>query len=212
MKKLLALGIFLLNAHCWAAPKVVFAEVTQREEIWDRRSNPLMGRPDFLVEVRLTLSGKAPLQVSAKGKSLQAARKAQKGVRGTFQLESKGPNWELLSFEPDPTQVIQAPTPAAAPMPKAVPTPPFPENLSSSELKASLALQKRAMRAITQRYHFNGAKIIFLSSHQGPMPPKGGYQFWGITGKIQGKPHVWQPGYGKPRPGSTLYNPHEHQK
>src|SRR5262245_38027730 len=67
------------------ADRVIEGRVLDSEEDWDRRSNPLMGRPDFLRGVKLrvqateTLEGRfilnaAPVQVLAKGDRLLKAR------------------------------------------------------------------------------------------------------------------------------------------
>jgi len=197
----------------------ISAKVIQKEEIWDRRSNPLMGRPDILKEIKLKLrplrSGKQPMTAFAKQhQALLACRALEVGESALFSLAGQDP-YEVL----DVVRQSKPPRPRAHPTPvihqRFHVTPPsageFPEHLSSKQLKASPELQERAAQAIAKRHDMSRARVIFLTSFQGPMPPKGGYQIWGVSGKIKGKDHVWQPGRGL-KAGSQLEDPHRHQK
>jgi hypothetical protein len=104
---------------------------------------------------------------------------------------------------PAPTQVQVRPSPAVKR---------FPDEIGGRELQASPALQKKALRIIAERYGLREAKLIFLTSFQGPMPPRGGYLYWGVRGKIKGHWHVWQPGERAPRLGNDLDDPQKGQK
>lgn len=205
---------------------VVSGTIVHKEEIWDRRSNPLMGRPDFLKEIRLEVTslkvrtghlpkGTASVTVSIQGqKSLLSHQSLTVGVSGEFHLAGEAMPYELVSVgsvvRPKVTpQGVTRPAVQAPPMPKLE----FPENVSGRDLKASGPLRKKVIRAISNRYHMTDARVVFLTSFSGPMPPEGGYLYWGVTGKVKGKWRVWQAGYkGALRPGSELIDPKRHQK
>lgn len=205
-----------------AATLVFEGKVVTRDEVWDRRSNPLMGRPDFLIEATLGVTPIAvrsgslppntvdPLTISFKGDTLSAANKARPGWTGIFHVRGNVPPFEGLAFEPGtPPPPVPRPVP---PPPRPAPPPPFPEGVGGRALRADPALRARAVRAIAGRYRMTDASALFLTSHSGPMPPSGGYVLWGVKGRIRGAWHVWQPGMKRPRPGTELVDPHRYQK
>jgi hypothetical protein len=204
---------------------VVSGTIVHKEEIWDRRSNPLMGRPDFLKEIRLEVAslkvrighlpkGAASITVSIQGqKSLLSHQSLGVGVSGEFHLAGEAMPYELVSVSsvvrPKVTpKAVTQPTIRVTPGPKLE----FPENVSGRDLKASEPLRKKVIRVISNRYHMTDARVVFLTSFSGPMPPDGGYLYWGATGKVKGKWHIWQAGYKGLRPGSELIDPKRHQK
>lgn len=204
---------------------VVSGTIVQKEEIWDRRSDPLMGRPDLLKEIRLQIaslkvregrlpSGTATLAVAISGqKQLLSYKSLSLGMSGEFHLAGNAMPYELVSVS---SLVKPKVTPKEAPRPKPWTAPTdegkFPENVRARDLKASEPLRKKVVRAISFQYGMTEAKVVFLTSFSGPMPPDGGYLFWGVTGKIKGKWHIWQAGTKGVRPGSELIDPHRYQK
>ena len=90
---------------------VVSGIITEKEEIWDRRSNPLMGRPDILLEIRLKLKvisiieGSLPKNtkniniVIAENQKLLAQNNLAVGDRGIFYLDSYKNPYRLMNFE-----------------------------------------------------------------------------------------------------------------
>ena len=213
----------LSNGQLPASDLVVSGTVVGRREIWDRRTNPLMGRPDLLKEIILqvniarVISGSYTsrimrIDVSIKGQEkLIAFMKVVVGWRGTYYLGGKKSLYDLLDFRDgiapqsgapvvNPTQVTQARTIGT-----------FPENVSGQDIKASIDVREKALKEIVKRYGMAGASVVTLTSHQGPMPPEGGYIIWGVKGLISGEGHIWQGGYGL-RKGTELEDPHRYQK
>jgi hypothetical protein len=206
---LVFLGALALASACPAAGRVVRGTVTGREELWDRRSNPMMGRPDWLKEIILEIQPKddsGRLKISLKGAALQKHRRIGVGWAGKFGIEGEAEPYALMSFEPEFIPVAETPKPTPV-KPAALK---FPEGLRAQELEASPELREKVRKLIAKRYGMAGAKVIFLTSHSGPMPPKGGYRFWGVKGRIKGKWHVWQ--QGSLAEGSELIDPHRYQK
>ena len=206
------------------ATLVVEGLVVKRDEVWDRRSNPLMGRPDFLREIVLAVQvlrvrqGVLPklesnlLPISFAGEFLLAGKRAGEGWTGVFSVRGAAPKFTGLGFEPGtPPAVSVAGGKPARERPAPAPVP-FPENLSAPAVRADAALRARAVRTIANRFGMTGAEAMFLTSYSGPEPPPGGYQYWGVKGRIGGRMYVWQPGERKPHPGNKLLDPLRYQK
>ena len=207
------------------ATLVVSGTIVKREEIWDRRSNSLMGRPDFLKEIRFHLgslrvhegrlpSGTSQITLSVKGqKSLMAFRTLTEGMSGKFFLAGEAMPYELVEVK-SLVQPKTTPKPVLRPATRVTPAAKleFPENTGGRAIRASKELQKKAVRVISRRYGMTEARVVFLTSFSGPMPPQGGYLYWGVAGKIKGKWHIWQPGYKGVQPGDEPTDPKQYQK
>jgi len=219
---------FLQQAGRVQAPPVtlvISGEVANRKEIWDRRPNPLMGRPDILKEIILYVNvsrliegdlstGMQMILVSLKGDStLTAYRHLAKGWRGTFHLAGGGKQYELVEFTDG---IVPETRPGAVIVPTKTTTGNtlgFPDNIGGREMKGSKQLQDKAVREIARKYGMTEASAVFLTSNSGPCPPPGGYDYWGVKGLIGGKWHIWQAGgYGRPREGTRLEDPKRYQK
>ncbi len=230
--------LLLFTAQAWAIPDsdpldsatlVVSASVAKRVEIWDRRSNPLMGRPDFLkeillqVEVLQVITAALPLNadritISIKRENkLIASRVLYEGTNGVFYLKGTQPLFELITVNnvllPKVRPIVRPLIQNQLVKPTPVARLPFPENIGGREMEASKDLQKKAVQVISKKYGMTKARILFLTSHSGPCPPEGGYLYWGVKGQIKGKWHIWQPGNnGRIFPGEDLVDPKRHQK
>ncbi|MFC1517473.1 hypothetical protein ACFL5G_02830 [Candidatus Margulisiibacteriota bacterium] len=199
------------------AELVIRGMVVRREEIWDRRSNEMLGRPDQLKEIVLqikileVIKGSTPptniITISIKGRDQIITHKGlAQGTRGKFYLAGEKPPFVLVG-----TGDIIRPKPKPLPKPRPKPKPrPFPENIGGIEMKKSPQLQKRAVDVIAKKYNMKDAQILFLVSNSGPRPPSGGYVYWGVKGQIDGKWHVWQ--FGKLHEGQKLIDPKRYQK
>jgi len=181
---------------------VVSGKVVGRKEIWDRRPNPLMGRPDILKEIDLQVdvsrvvfgdiaSGADRIKVSiGTQEKLIKFKFLAEGWRGTFHLSGAKDPYELAEF-------TDGVAPPAKPRPGIAPVPPntgstlrFPDNVSGRQIKESPSLRERALKEIMRRYGMTGASVITLTSHSGPVPPPGGYVYWGVKGRIRGKWYI----------------------
>ena len=197
--------------------------VISRKEIWDRRTNPLMGRPDILKEIILqvnisrVLSGYAlsrvkRVDVIIKGQEqLVAFKKVVVGWRGTFCLAGSKSPYNLVDFRgvvgpKGGPQVVNQPLATQAGN-----TLKSPDNVSGRQIKESKELRGRALKEITQRYGMADSSIVMLTSYQGPVPPEGGYIYWGVKGRVKEEWHIWQGGFGL-RPGTELEDPHRYEK
>lgn len=223
-----------------SAALMLSGKIIKKEEIWDRRSNPEMGRPDILKEILLhvkvdkVLKGKLLeksklITVSIKGhKSLIAYRMLKKGDSGTFYLNSKKIPYILLNFElsySPPALPSKNENVRTDPVPKKNNfRPPYtdekvdkmlgpPVRITGKMILESKDLQEKVIRKIAVRYGMKEAVIITLTSFQGPTPPSGGYKYWGVKGKIKGIWHVWQPHRKNPLiKGDKLIDPKRYQK
>ena len=209
----------------WQPTLVISGEVVRKEELWDRRPNPLMGRPDCLKEIVLqvriarVLRGVPPadasrIAISIKGqRQLIGWRYLAVGWRGTFSLTGDGRLYDLVDFGDG---VAPAANPRAQIVPKPLPAgnpPPFPDNVGARSIRESKRLREKAVREIARRYGMADARVVYMVSHQGPRPPRGGYVYWGVKGRIGGMWHIWQAGgYGAPRAGTELIDPKRYQK
>jgi hypothetical protein len=206
-----------------AVDLVVSGAVIERREIWDRRTNPLMGRPDFLREILLKvdvskvvsgrLTGRAMrVEVSIKGQEkLVEFRKLVAGWRGTFGLMGGKSPYEMAYFRDGVAPKAKPRIGIVPPAGQSGAPLKFPENLTGKQVRESRDLRERALKEITGRYGMTESSVVTLTSHQGPMPPEGGYVFWGVKGRVSGKWHIWQGGYGL-RPGTELEDPQRYQK
>lgn len=233
MKKplLVSLALYLFAASLFSAvtytpesPLVVSATVMNVEEIWDRRTNELMGRPDWLKEIILQIrvtgvvKGSSPeskLVVSIKGgKLLIQAKTIFTGQSGLFTLSGSEPVYSLVAFVPGPEK---RPTAVTKPLPVNTPVKlkplPFPENVTGHDIVKSKELQSKAVKTIAAKYKMTNASFITVTSFQGPMPPPGGYVYWGVKGQVKGKWFVWMPGRnGYLLEGQELFDEKMHQK
>ncbi len=94
---------------------IINGTIIEREEKWDRRPNELMGRPDILKEIILSVNVDSVVQghippgivlVSIKGRELIIEYKAvPRGARGVFRLKGEKPPYTLTAFEKKGTDV-----------------------------------------------------------------------------------------------------------
>lgn len=203
--------------------------VLKKEELWDRRTNTLMGRPDILKEILLSVKvisvakghlkpDPSPVTISIKSqKNIIKYKSISTGDRGIFRLTGNGPAYELLEFDliipaPKPVQggrVLPVNTPAKVPTARASGDIEL-ERISGRDIIKSKALQEKAVKKIAAKYGMTNASFASMVSFQGPVPPSGGYVHWGVKGQIKGVWHIWQS--GKLRQGSELDDPHKYQK
>jgi len=216
--------LFACLSFAEAGTLVVKGKVTAREEVWNRRSNPLMGRPDVLeqivleVRVKKRIKGKLSRRTRqitvaiTEHKALIKSKGLRPGDEGIFRLTGKKSPYELLDFELS-FKAPPPPTPTMRPRPTSTPVP-FPLNVSGRKIKDSEQLQKKALRKLVHKWKMEEAEVITLISHRGPRPPKGGYVYWGVKGKIDGQWHVWQAWTNNNRPfrGTRLKDPKRYQK
>jgi len=203
--------------------------IEKKEEIWDRRSNPLMGRPDILKEIRLRvkilrlLQGDLPAQagkirVSIKGeKAIIRYKSLRIGAKGVFRLMAADTGHILISFSGDsgkPSEPTRPPSPPPPPHPYRDPDSGIvPDGIRGSDIIQSKELQEKTVRAVAKRFGMSDAYFLSLTSFSGPEPPQGGYKYWGVCGKIKGRWHVWQRGQGgKLREGTALEDPQRYNK
>ena len=192
------------------ASATVTGTIEKRDEIWDRRNNPLMGRPDILKEVLLTVkptTGQA-VTLSIKGALLHKTWVLQKGAIADFYYSPGTPPYPLVRFD-----LKQAAPPV--PRKQATPIPqPVQTYVDARLLQGSTQLQEKVRREIVEKYDMTDTSFLFKTSFQGPMPPQGGYKLWGVKGKIKGKWYVWQPGGkdGRLNVGKELIDPFRYQK
>jgi hypothetical protein len=214
---------------------VISGTITKREEIWDRRTNPMMGRPDFLkeiifhIQILSVISGNVPegsgiITASVKDqKMLIKSKIIREGKSGIFTLQGNEIPFILINFDTLPGKTNVAVTNKVSKETKIKDVEKenkqednslsaF-EKKSGREMTASRLLQEKAVQAVVRKYKMKNAKFISLTSFSGPAPPEGGYIFWGVSGQIKGKWYVWQPGTnGKLREGKELDDPHRYQK
>ena len=229
------------------ADLVISGIIIKRKEIWDRRTNPMMGRPDILREILLdvqteeVLKGKLPeksrqITISIRGnKSVIRFKILRQGERGIFYLSGNKPPYSLLDYtfisKPKiiPAQnKVEKPKPKPKPKKKDQPTydnyleytdkqisemlkPPV--KVTSKMIFTSKKIQKKVAKIIGARYKMKNAIVITMISHQGPRPPRGGYKYWGVKGKIKGEWYIWRPySKGKLRKGTQLEDPQRFNK
>ena len=204
--------------------------VTDREDIWDRRPNSLMGRPDqltkiiFTIQITSVLQGSCPLtgsEIKAVAGSRDMIIKLKgvtPGSKGNFTFAPDG-SYELIDCE-----ITQKPAPKTTPAPNTMHKPTaaairtvVPEDeegllrISGREMLKSSGLQEKAVRIISARYKLVNARFISLTSFSGPVPPSGGYVYWGVTGSKNGKQYVWQAHMGL-KEGNSLEDPQRYNK
>ena len=234
----------IINKECAKdSNAIIKGEILNRKEIWDRRSNPLMGRPDILKEIIYTvkivavLEGKSikngeTISISVKGRELLLSFRALKIKEcGIFYLSGESPPYTLIDFQ----STYTPPVPVKENIVKPVAVRASDKNkrecydpnkeYTDKELETFLEpitvihpkyileskeFQQRVIKIIAEKYNMKDAALIKMTSFSGPRPPKGGYKYWGIKGKITGTWHVWQS--GKIRKGENLINPKRYQK
>jgi len=221
---------------------VVSGTITEKKEIWDRRSNPLLGRPDILKEIKFKLEiitlikGKLPKNTKqidmsiTKNQKLLAQNYLAEGDTGTFYLNSINKLYSVVDYtdikkntkpaenEPSPADTVKAPSLVSNLIKR--------DTITNEEIAQLLEkpdyipwrlilkfenLKKAALQKIAKKYQLNNTMVVTLISHQGPRPPSGGYLYWGVSGRIKGKWHIWQPGKGL-RQGKDLVDPKRYQK
>jgi hypothetical protein len=203
---------------------ILSGTIIKKEEVWNRRTNPLMGRPDFLIEIIFTvkvdsvITGKIRLneliKISAKGEQIIVKTKnVPQGQSGIFKFQRKDTSFELLSFEAFPQQVMPDTKDNRDTVKKSIPQKVVTrinadgylkmndkefqnsiETIPGKEMKSSEALQKRTAKCVAKKSGLINAETIVLVSFSGPAPPHGGYIMWGVRGQKAGKWYVWQPG------------------
>ena len=196
---------------------VVSGMVIKKEERWNRRSNPQMGRPDILKEILFhihvdsVVKGKIPgnsnsITVSVRGqKELLKYKTINEGNEGTFTLSGEAMPFFLI--EATLFTRVDGSSKTDEEFLNSI------EKISGKEIQESKALQKRAARVIARKYNMQNAEVTILVSFSGPRPPKGGYIYWGVRGQIDGKWYVWQPWTNWIlRPGKQLEDPKRYQK
>lgn len=203
---------------------VVLGVITNTEEIWDRRTNPLMGRPDVLKEIIWRVQAgtvykcdpplaAGSIRVSITGeKNIIKYKRYAAGAEGLFYLAGENAPFNLVSFSAKTPSGKITPVPALKITPRPAPVvnrqktpePAFPENISGRDIIKSKELQKKAAAAIAKKYSMKDASFVSMTSFSGPVPPEGGYIYWGVKGLIKGKWHIWQHGCGSPREGTQL--------
>ncbi len=207
------------------AAHAITGKAMDREEIWDRRPNPLMGRPDWLEEIILTVrpSSGPDITISIKGEKLLIKYKTiTAGSRGVFRVTGRKMPYSLVSFEPfkgsgsREENIVPKKTAKPVPTPKPVKTPIYvtlleSEKISGRDIIKSKTLQDKAVREIAKKYGIKNAAFVTKTSFQGPVPPPGGYVYWGVKGLVKGADHIWQYGYGLRR-GSELEDPQRYNK
>ncbi|MEK6796718.1 MAG: hypothetical protein AABZ39_18220 [Spirochaetota bacterium] len=217
--------------HAVGAPDLaVSGTITAREEIWDRRTNPLMGRPDILVEIVLhvaveqVIAGKLPpamteVVVSVKERAfLIQFRTLTKGQKGKFHLVGSSSPFILSGFEPSaaPPKPLQTNNPKPTPFVETNEAGyddsalQYPEKIPGRVMVRSKELQNKVVAIIAAKYGMKNASLLTLVSFSGPCPPDGGYVYWGVKGEVKGKWHVWQS--GRLTEGATLTDPQRYNK
>lgn len=245
MKNGIAFLLFLaatatLNLARADSTQVVKGKVTAKNEIWNRRSNPLMGRPDWLEEIRLTLEVESVMAgeriqahqlitLSIRQQSMLAHNELAVGDQTTFTCQWQDSLFAVLEYH----DLIKAPPVPEPPAPVRNDTlpPKQPNLLSLDSLTAAQVIQlletpdyisgkliqkfENLRVAALQKYSamlkLSQAEVITLVSFSGPAVPDGGYVYWGIRGMRNGKWQIWQPGYGV-RDGRELHDPGANQK
>jgi len=216
----------------------VTGKVTQREEIWDRRSNPLMGRPDWLKEIILKIEIdsvlstnknhlKANITASAKEHdALLEFSGIMEGEIGIFSFEGNSEGYFLVSFDsiPGKTGTVKpektvVTTTTNTQTQKETITEQIDDSLKyfesqkGKDMVASNDLQKKAVRFIAKRYGLKNAEFVSLTSYSGPAPPDGGYIYWGVRGQKKGEWYIWQAtSNSKLIEGKELNDPKRYQK
>ena len=219
---------------------VVSGVVQDREEIWDRRPNPMMGRPDMLEEVVLTvrvervLAGRlsadtGAIRIFIRGRErLIQYRMLNKGDRGTFHLRPRGDRYALEHVEDvkpgrdEPArQTAAKPTPGAIQPGERITYDPkarytddqikdmlaTPIRITAAMLRENRDLREKVARLVGAGHKLAEPSVIFKTSFSGPRPPKGGYRYWGVKGRLHGDWHVWQPGRKRLIRGDDLIDP-----
>ena len=216
---------------------VVTGEILNKTEIWDSRANPMMGRPNFLKEIRLTvqvtkiISSTGPavhstLPVSVKGQQFLIRFKGvQEGQNGVFTLQGSDTPYVLIKFDtlpgkrkPPVKKVDTIKTTQSnnrqntGNSGKLDPLAEY-EQIGGKKMKDSASLQKKAVSTVARKYNMKNAEFITLTSFSGPCPPEGGYVYWGVRGQVNGTWYVWQPGKnGRLSEGRDLEDPQRYQK
>jgi len=225
---------------------VVTGVVISKEEIWDRRPNPEMGRPDILLEIKLKLDvltvlegvlpvDKKQLDISIiENQKLLADNNINVGDQGVFYLNRMEKRYKLSGFnkkgslsdlkkvdnearqlDPAQTNRIQwnynnlDTNFTDKQIAKLLETP---ENIPGRLIIRSNRLKNKALSQIAGKYKLKDAFVVTMVSHKGPLPPPGGYVYWGVCGLKNGEWFIWQPGYKELIPGKTLTYPQRYMK
>ncbi len=217
---------------------VVSGTVTQREEIWDRRSNPMMGRPDFLKEIVFHIKIDSVytnagievsdiITVSAKDHHMLLKCKALPvGELGIFKLHGDTMPFILSDFDSLPGKtgkiIIQELTIKSdvtsynnTDFNNTTENDSLSlfERIAGKVMLDSIGLQQKAVRFIAKKYGMKNAEFVSLTSYSGPCPPDGGYVYWGVRGQIKGKWYIWQAEpNSKLIEGEELTDPKRYQK
>jgi len=112
------------------------------------------------------------------------------------------------SMAPGPKPIKKTPTPSKTQYTGAIEQL---ERTGGRQMVKSEEMQEQAVKIISEKYSMKNASFITIKSFSGPRPPNGGYIYWGVKGNINGKCHVWQPGYGL-RQRTGLEDPKKFQK
>lgn len=252
---ILCLFIYFPTAHCIAINKVgksirstltdtvkynliISGKVLTKKEVWDRRTNSLMGRPDFLKEIIFSIEidsvfvsdlPNVPniITASVKDNKLLVKHKTiPEGEVGIFKLQGNKAPFILLGFDSLPGKtgnVIRNNTTINVITYNSINNNKEEINNNDSlsilikksgkEMLGSKLLQQRAVYYISKKYLMKNAEFVSLTSFSGPCPPQGGYVYWGVRGIIKNKWYVWQQQTdGKLREGKDLDDPLRYQK
>ncbi len=213
-------SVLLNKDYAVKSSLIVSGKVVKKKEIWDRRTNKLMGRPDILKEIILHIKVFSVIKGGFlyKGEVIKVSLKSRKqkfkypaiaqGESGIFYLDSGNEPFSLIYYEPSIDKSGKNVIPSKKQALKKLNSP---KKISGRMIRKSEKLRKATLGKIAAKYKMKDAEIITMISFQGPRPPDGGYVCWGVKGKINGKWHVWQPGAGL-RKGKKLKDFHKCQK
>lgn len=227
------------SVHDSARYKIVISgKVTKKEEIWDRRTNPLMGRPDFLKEIIFhiqtdsilnsdTIKVSGIITASVKDpKMLVKYKSIPEGEVGIFKLHGNHMPFTLVEFDSLPgitgkvaNKTIGVNSGVKQHKNTNIDSPQEKDSLiiferkGGKEMTNSKTLQKEAVQFIAKKYGLHNAEFVSLTSFSGPCPPDGGYIYWGVRGQIKGKWYIWQSTTNsKLNEGKDLIDPKRYQK
>lgn len=215
----------------------ITGKVLKREEIWDRRSNPLMGRPDWLKEIILEIEIDSILKTdavrisgiikaTAKEESLHEFSQVMEGEIGIFSFEGNVQEYFLLNFDTIPgnkgkvnsektniTTISKTQIQNESENEKMDDSLRYYESIRGKDIADSKSLQKKAVKFIGKRFNLKNTEFVTITSYSGPAPPDGGYVYWGVRGQKSGKWYIWQAGYGDfLQEGKELNDPKRYQK
>ena len=238
---LVLIACLQLNISKADSTLVVRGTIVEKSEVWNRRSNPMMGRPDWLEEIRLKIepdtllsgvleSGIIEMTLSIKEQHFLALNNLAKGDYATFTLVNNDSLFRVVDYY----DVIKNYR-AAATVTHSADSVRVEPGKASYHLRDSLTdediaellkdpekipgmlilkfenLKEAALKKITKDYKLTESRVLTLVSNRGPAVPEGGYVYWGVTGMKNGKWYVWQPGYGL-RETTELEDPKRYQK